>query len=108
MSSTTPRTAVHPLALAAGRAAHAARQRAGALSEKLLRLYAGEATTIADAVEAAADRDAAARRMHEAERRLITLRLARAHHDAVGQDLLASASRLARQTLAEDVRGDPL
>jgi hypothetical protein len=73
-----------------------------------VRLSEGTATTVADVADAASYLAEAERRSNEATRRLLTLRLAIAHHDAVGQDFLAAARRLARLTLADDVRGTPL
>jgi hypothetical protein len=98
----------HPLARAAQRAALAAAARAELVAEHRARLSDGAPTTVADAADAATYLAQAERRSNEATRRLLTLRLAVAHHDAVGQDFLVAARRLARLILAEDVRGKPL
>lgn len=98
----------HPLAEAAHRAAVAAGARAEQLDEHRARHRDGAGTSIADLVEAGSSLHAARRRWHEARRRLVTLQLARAQRAVLGQDFLAAARRLARLTLADDVRGLPL
>ncbi len=102
------RTSNHPLAQAADRAARAASTRAHELADQGARLRDGVVTTVTDTVDAATYLDAARGRHHEARRRLITVQLARAHSRVLGQDYLAAARRLARLTLAEDVRCEPL
>src|SRR5262245_10279835 len=108
MGAPAPPVSDHPLAEAARRAARAAAVRAELLSAHRERLIGGSATTIADLAEAATYVSDAQSRYYEARRRLLTEQLARAHHNAVGQDFLVAARRLARLTLAEDVRGKPL
>jgi hypothetical protein len=98
----------HPLVQAAQRAAHAAAARVELLAAHRDRLRQGTATTVADLAAAATCLAAAQSRSNEARRRLVTQQLARAHHQAVGQDFLVASRRLARVTLAEDVRGEPL
>src|SRR5262245_14718207 len=98
----------HPLAEAARRAARAASVRAEVLAGHRARLNEGAATTVADLADAATYLAEAQGRSHEAERRLLTQKLAMANHKAVGQDFLVAARRLARLTLAEDVRRTPL
>jgi hypothetical protein len=46
--------------------------------------------------------------VHEARRRLVTHQLALAKHVVLGQDFLEAARRLARLTLSDEVRREPL
>jgi|tagenome__1003787_1003787.scaffolds.fasta_scaffold19193409_2 hypothetical protein len=101
-------TSDHPLAEAAGRAARAAAVRAEELVAHRARLNEGTATTVGDLADAVTYLAEAQGRNNEAQRRLLTQRLAVAHHRAVGQDVTVAARRLARLTLAEDVRKTPL
>jgi len=98
----------HPLVEAAGRAAIAAGARVEQLAEHRARLRDGTGTSIADLLDAGSFLDAARHRQHEARRRLVTQQLARAQHAVLGQDFLVAARRLARLTLSEEVRGEPL
>jgi len=98
----------HPLTEAAQRAALAAGERARTLAALLDRLRSGSGTSVAEALQAESSLEVARRRQHEARRRLVTTQLARAHHVAAHQDFLAVARRLARRTLAEEVRDKPL
>jgi hypothetical protein len=102
------RSCDHPLAEAADRAAKAAGARAQELAAQGVRLRQGGGTTIADVADAATYLDAARGRHNEARRRLVTAQLARAHKTVVGHEFLVAARRLARLTLAEDVRSEPL
>jgi hypothetical protein len=86
----------------------AAAYRAELVAAHRNRLGDGAATTVADLAVATTHLAEARSRNHEAQRRLVTLKLARAHHSALGQDFLVAARRLARLILAEDVRGRPL
>ena len=98
----------HPLAEAARRAARAAAVRAKLVAAHRIRLGDGGATTVADLAAATTYLAEAQCRSHEARRRLVTHQLARAYQNALGQDFFVAARRLARLTLAEDVRGRPL
>jgi hypothetical protein len=98
----------HPLARAAQRASAAAATRAEQLAEHRGRLQAGAGTSVAELVEAQVHLATARGRAHEARRRLVTHQLALAHHRVLGQDFLEAARRLARLTLSDEVRREPL
>src|SRR5215510_11686259 len=109
MDPQTPqRIITHPLTQAAQRATAAAAARATQLAEQRGRLEAGGGTSVADLVEAQEQLAAALGRAHEARRRLVTQQLARAYHNVLGQDFLKAAGRLARLTLSDEVRRQPL
>jgi hypothetical protein len=105
----TPQAIItHPLTQAAQRATAAASARAAQLAEQRARLQAGAGTSVADLVEAQEQLATALGRAHEARRRLVTQQLARAYRKVLGQDFLVAAGRLARLTLSDEVRREPL
>lgn len=99
--------AEHPLAVAAGLAARAARARADAVAAQRVALRGHHLADVGQAVEALTWQEEARGRLHASQRRLLTMRLARAHR-VVDQDVMAVARRLARITLADDVVRQPL
>jgi hypothetical protein len=99
--------AEHPLAEAARLAARSARARADAVAAQRAALRGHHLADVGQAVEALTWQEQARGRLHASQRRLLTMRLARAHR-AVGQDVVAVARRLARLTLADDVVREPL
>jgi hypothetical protein len=98
--------AEHPLAEAARLAARAARARADAIAAQRVALRGHHFVDVGQAVEALTWREAARGRLHASQRRLLTMRLARAHR-AVGQDVVAVARRLALLGMADDVVREP-
>jgi hypothetical protein len=109
MDSQAPQGIIeHPLTHAAQRASTLAAARAAQLAEQRARLQAGVGTSVADLVEAQERLATARGRTHEARRRLVTHQLARAYRKVLGQDFLVAARRLARLTLSDEVRRQPI